>query len=248
MAEKKSFVLYTDYYDVVERLNVEQRGKLLKMMFDYHMNKNYLCDDEIVNTLFLFIKNQFDRDNEKWEHTKQIRAENGRKGGLQKALNSGLANLANASNTKQMLANASNTKQDLANLAVNVNDNVNVNVDVNVNDTVTDNVINYQQIIDLYHSTCTSYPHIAKLSTTRKKAISARLKQYTVDDFKTLFEKAEASSFLKGSNNRDWSADFDWLIKDANMAKVIEGKYDNKEVKNNGNGLYENQPKYGLIV
>ena len=60
---------------------------------------------------------------------------------------------------------------------------------------------------------------------------------YTQDDFITLFRKAQESDFLKGKNDRNWNADFDWLIKDANMAKVLEGKYDNKEsVKNGSNG------------
>ena len=40
------------------------------------------------------------------------------------------------------------------------------------------------------------------------------------------FEKAEASEFLKGENDRAWTADFDWLIRPTNMSKVLEGKYD----------------------
>ena len=52
-----------------------------------------------------------------------------------------------------------------------------------------------------------------------------------MDDFKTLFEKAQASDFLKGKNGNDWAATFDWLIKDANMAKVLDGNYDNKPKK-----------------
>lgn len=88
--------------------------------------------------------------------------------------------------------------------------------------------VDYQQIADLYNDTCVSFPKIKTLSDSRKKAIKARLNTYSVDDFRTLFEKAEASDFLKGRNNRNWSATFDWLIKDANMAKVLEGNYDNK--------------------
>lgn len=85
--------------------------------------------------------------------------------------------------------------------------------------------INYQLIADMYNSICTSFPSIRSLSDARKKAIGARLKTYTVDDFKTVFENAEASSFLKGGNNRNWTASFDWLMKDANMAKVLDGNY-----------------------
>lgn len=85
--------------------------------------------------------------------------------------------------------------------------------------------INYQEIIDLYHETCVSFPRVRTISESRKKAIRARLRTYTIEDFKKLFQTAEQSDFLKGKNGRDWSADFDWMIKDSNMAKILEGKY-----------------------
>ena len=88
--------------------------------------------------------------------------------------------------------------------------------------------VSYQQIVDLYHSICTSFPTVRTLSDARKKAIKARLKTYSLEDFKTVFENAEASAFLKGSNDRNWSANFDWLIADKNIAKVLEGNYADK--------------------
>lgn len=88
--------------------------------------------------------------------------------------------------------------------------------------------ISCQQIVDLYHSICKSFPRVRSLSEARKKAIKARLNTYTVKDFQVVFENAEASSFLKGSNDRNWTATFDWLIKDASMAKVLEGQYADK--------------------
>lgn len=91
--------------------------------------------------------------------------------------------------------------------------------------------VSCQQIADLYNDTCVSFPRLKTLSDTRKKAIKARLRVYSLEDFKTLFTKAEASDFLKGSNDRNWSANFDWLIKDSNIAKVLDGNYDNKPKK-----------------
>lgn len=86
----------------------------------------------------------------------------------------------------------------------------------------------YKKIADLYSTICTSYPKLAKLSDARKKVIHARFNDgYKFEDFKHLFEMAENSSFLKGQNNRRWHATFDWLIKESNMAKVIEGNYAN---------------------
>jgi hypothetical protein len=83
----------------------------------------------------------------------------------------------------------------------------------------------YQSVVDLFHKICVSYPKVRSLSDARKKAINARTKTYSMEDIKTVFENAEESSFLKGKNDRNWSANFDWLIADKNMAKVLEGNY-----------------------
>ena len=91
--------------------------------------------------------------------------------------------------------------------------------------------IDYQQIADMYNGTCVSFPRLSKLSESRKKAIRARLNQYTIDDFKRMFELAEESDFLKGANGRNWTATFDWMIKDSNMAKILDGNYKTTEKK-----------------
>lgn len=88
--------------------------------------------------------------------------------------------------------------------------------------------IDYQQIIDLFNAICVSFPSVRSLSDARKKAIKARLSTYSVDDIKQCFENAEASSFLKGGNQRKWTANFDWIIKDSNFAKVLDGNYTDK--------------------
>ena len=85
--------------------------------------------------------------------------------------------------------------------------------------------VSCQAIVDLYHSICISYPKIRSISNARRTAIKARLNTYSLDEFRAVFENAEASSFLKGKNERNWSATFDWLLTDRNMAKVLEGNY-----------------------
>lgn len=91
--------------------------------------------------------------------------------------------------------------------------------------------IEYQQIADMYNNTCVSLPKLMSLSETRKKAIKARLNTYTIEDLYKVFELAEQSEFLKGKNDRNWSANFDWLIKDSNMAKVLDGNYANRHTQ-----------------
>lgn len=108
--------------------------------------------------------------------------------------------------------------------------------------------VNCQQIVDLYNSICVSFPSVRSISESRRKAIKARLNTYSVEDFETVFRNAEASSFLKGANGRDWQANFDWLIKDANMAKVLDGNYTDKGKgrKEVVPGWMKNERKSGL--
>lgn len=84
-------------------------------------------------------------------------------------------------------------------------------------------------IVSMFNTICVSYPSVRALTDARRRAIKARLNTYTVDEFRSLFTMAEESSFLKGKNERDWSATFDWLISDKNMAKVLEGNYADRQ-------------------
>lgn len=103
--------------------------------------------------------------------------------------------------------------------------------------------IDYQKIADMYNDVCTSFPRVTKLSESRKKAIRARMRQYSIDDFRRLFEMAEGSSFLKGGGSRDWQANFDWLMKDANFAKVLDGNYQDRQKDGDGVGQEESEDR-----
>ena len=100
---------------------------------------------------------------------------------------------------------------------------------------------NCMLIFELYNRICRSYPRITQYSEARKKAVKASLKKYNLKDFERLFKKAESSDFLKGKIKCDWRATFDWLINDTNMAKVLDGNYDNRS-KN----LSEQEHSYNL--
>lgn len=86
--------------------------------------------------------------------------------------------------------------------------------------------IDYNGIKDAYNSICTSLPEVKSLSDARKKAIKARLNTYSIEELLEAFRKAESSDFLKGKNNRNWIANFDWILKDSNIAKILDGNYD----------------------
>lgn len=85
----------------------------------------------------------------------------------------------------------------------------------------------YMPVVERYNRICKSLPKITAVTEKRKKAINARLKQYSMVEIEEVFLLAEASDFLKGVNGK-WNATFDWLMNENNFIKVLEGNYNNK--------------------
>ena len=90
--------------------------------------------------------------------------------------------------------------------------------------------INYDEYLLLWNDFANrnKKSKIVKLTNTRKKQIANRLKDYKnfLEIFKYVLIKAEKTNFLlEGS-----FFDFDWITKnDTNIAKILEGKYDNRK-------------------
>ncbi|WP_228451823.1 DUF6291 domain-containing protein [Chryseobacterium sp. SN22] len=118
--DKKSFVAYSDWNSTFEKLSDEEAGKLAKMMFSFVSDLNPEAPDRITELLFEPIKNQLERDLEKYKEVRQKRSEAGRNGGVKSGESRSKSdqNEANESNMKQNEAIASFLKQ---NEAVNVN-------------------------------------------------------------------------------------------------------------------------------
>ena len=85
----------------------------------------------------------------------------------------------------------------------------------------------YNAVIEAYNDTCYSLPSVKTLNDSRKRAIRKLYKNYSMEQINEVFLKAQCSDFLSGKNGK-WNATFDWLIKDSNFIKVLEGNYDNK--------------------
>lgn len=119
---------------------------------------------------------------------------------------------------------------------------IDTSVTVTVTDTVTDtvtvsdnNIINenkknkYNSIIEIYNSYCTNLPQVQKLTEKRKTAINKLLKEITEEQFQEICIIANNSSFLIGDNDRNWKADFDFVIRPDKAVSILEGKYNTKK-------------------
>lgn len=88
-----------------------------------------------------------------------------------------------------------------------------------------------QEIVDAYNETCVSLPRVAKITDKRKRALKKISSKFSMEDIRTVFKKAQESSFLNGSTDKWSGATFDWLVKEDNVVKVLEGNYDDKNAK-----------------
>jgi hypothetical protein len=74
-------------------------------------------------------------------------------------------------------------------------------------------------------------PHIHMLTEPRRKALRLRLIELGgPDGWLVLLDKIRASKFLCGHDGK-WTVTFDWLMKPSNLAKVMEGNYDDRQAK-----------------
>lgn len=68
-------------------------------------------------------------------------------------------------------------------------------------------------------------PQVRDITPARRQLCKARIAQYAIEDFVSVFGKVAASPFLRG--DRNWQGcTFDWTLKRANFQKIIEGNYD----------------------
>lgn len=221
--------LFFDYLDAVEPLGDAEKGRLFTSLLEYA--KTGVAPQLSGNERFLFpmMKAQVDRDMASYEELSDHRSKAGKQGGRPRGQEK--ANAFDEKQTKAKKANAFSESKKSYDKDNDKDEDKDEDKDKDKDKRI------YERLRALYNETCVSFPRCISLSDKRRKALHARLQQYSLEDFKTLFAKAEASSFLKGGNRRNWTATFDWLIADANMVKVLDGNYDDRETTGGDWGL-----------
>jgi hypothetical protein len=87
------------------------------------------------------------------------------------------------------------------------------------------------QAVEAYNeaSTRTGWPKAQTISPARRTAVRARIKDAGgMEGWGIAISKCEASSFLTGRTDRPFTASFDFIIKQENFTKIMEGNYDDR--------------------
>lgn len=69
-----------------------------------------------------------------------------------------------------------------------------------------------------------------KPNTERYRMLTARIKEYGIDDVITAIKMVGESDFLRRGSDKGWQIDFGWFVRPNNFPKVLEGKYSNSGV------------------
>ncbi len=87
-----------------------------------------------------------------------------------------------------------------------------------------------EQVVSIYHARLSGLPKVATLTEKRKVAIRKLTESHlkTLEDWEAYFMDASTKNFLFGVNDRKWVADFDFFLREGTIAKMQEGKYDNR--------------------
>ena len=224
---KDSLIIYNSIEEVIECLEPEQVKSLMLAMIAYNKGEEVPELDAVTKMAFIPLRQQIDRDTEKYNDKCEKRANAGRKGAdITNSRRS--AKVGNAENKTAKTANAEFDENKTAKTADTEYDtDTEYDSDINKNTSTS----SADAVVRLYNDLCPSLPSVRTLSDKRKRDIKTRLKKYALDDFQKVFEKAEKSSFLRGDNERGFRASLDWLINEGNMAKVLDGNYDDRPNK-----------------
>ena len=216
--DNNSFVLYTNYFEILNELSTEDAGYIFKAILEYKATGNFQIPNHLL-IAFKFIKNQLDIDNSKYQEKCEKAKANGLRGGRPK-------NQKNQTVFKK--PNGFFEKH---------NDNDNDNDNVNDNDNDNDNVfsekkekpdlfINPIKIFfeETYQKEFGTKPRLSQMDCNRIIELSA-----ANSDIKELIPIAIRR--LKNIEFEDinYTPTATWLLKSNNFERVINGEFERKK-------------------
>ena len=177
---RDSFLLYTEYQEQIELLDMEQRGALFTAILEYAAGTDPDLSDGMVRMAFSFIKAKMDKDTQKYEQICEERRKSGSKGGRPTK-----ANGFSENQTKAKKANGFSEKQTKAKKPDNDNEYDNDN-DLNNKKHILSGTISH--IVD--HLNEKAGTNFRDQSKSTRQHIHARLDEgFTEADFYTVIDK-----------------------------------------------------------
>lgn len=244
---KDTFILYTSYKDAIMILSDEQAGRLLKAIFEYATTGiKQEIDDTAVKFAYMLIVSQIENSNRQYEKKcERLRAN------IQKRWNTNVSNDVQddtevsdgiQTHTKENKSIQKNTdvcydrydsydRYDRKNKEEDNKKKAELSLCAGAQSSSS---FDYSSVVEYWNEAVqksgSAMRKLKGLTENRKAAIRARLrehKQEGVEAIRQMINKAVASDFLNGKNNRNAIFTYDRLMTPSMFQKTLEGNFDN---------------------
>ena len=249
-----SFILYTSYYAIIEGLTDEQLGQLTRALFIYARDGEVIKLEPVVRMAFSFIKDNIDRNADKYQKKCERNRENIRKR-WEKKHSEDTTERSDTTEYERIPSNT-NVYEEKSRIPYdNDNDNDNDvsketdNIPSKEGSSISENPkvdparrcakIDFAAIKEYWNTkhdqSGSAMRRLTLMSDQRKSNVRARIREFGGDVQKVYkaIDKAMASDFMNGKNGKGWVASFDWMMCPSNFPKVLEGNYDNEQPAGN---------------
>jgi hypothetical protein len=220
------FRMYAEFAtDPKVQMLSEADQRRLTMLFCLRCNGHVTLHDEEVTFLLRI-------SNDQWQETKASFIAKGFINDANEIANWDKRQFISDSSSERVARHREKKKQEC---------NVTVTPPDTDTDTDTDNKSNvgnkvsncpYQEIVDSFNSALPELPAVRLITEKRKKAMQVRWKEnerrQSVEWWQKFFLHVAKSDFLTGRNGAWSGCCFDWILKQENFVKILEGNYDGK--------------------
>ena len=237
---KKSIIIYADCIAILEELTYEQAGRLFKAILSY-VNEEPVTEiegDLALKMAFKVLKNQIDRDTEKYvEKCEKNRA-------IAQKRWERIRENTNAYERKRTHTNVTDndTENDSDSEVTKVTNKLPSSLRSEGSSHGKADATqpkSFREKVLIYFNEKMAGKSIKPIKaitdgTKRSEYLKARVREHGRDAIFQMIDKAAGSQFLNGYNQKGFTATFDWLVLPNNFIKVLEGNYDNELNMNNG--------------
>ena len=244
---KDTFILYTSYKDAIMILSDEQAGRLLKAIFEYATTGVKIeIDDTAVKFAYMLIVSQIESSNRQYEKKCERNRENAAKRWQSMATENIQTQEVNATECDGIQTDATEC-DGIRTDALDRYDRYDRNDRKNKEEdnkkkaelslcagAQSSSSFDYSSVVEYWNEAVqksgSAMRKLKGLTENRKAAIRARLrehKQEGVEAIRQMIDKAVASDFLNGKNNRNAIFTFDRLMTPSMFQKTLEGNFDN---------------------
>ena len=242
--KKDSFILYTEKKELFDNLSDEEAGQLIKAIFYYAETGKASNLNKTLNLAFIPIRQDIDRNSDKWEKTKEKRSLAGKKG-MQNRWENKSETITNDNNVMNDITNH-NKNNNVTNVITNDNnaiDDITKITNITVNDNVNDNVnVNKKENIKEKEPQIHFAEFVTMTNAEHEKLVSTYGKEFAGQCIEVLDN-------YKGSNGKKYKSDYrailSWVVdevkkrKNQTEAKQKKSNFTSRQYENL-NDLYFN--------